>query len=172
VGTVDHSEYLRDETGGRRFWPVTVKSAIDVEGLRRDRDQLWAEAVERYRKGDKWWLETEDLTKAAAEEQEARYNQHPWETKVIGWLENPVYFVREGKEDVPVPVDISGGVTIAMLLEYAVKKPSGQWGRADEMQMGGILRRLGWKPMPGRQRPRVYARTLLASQPNQLQQGG
>ena len=48
VATAGSADFLQDPTEGRRFWPVRV-GTCDVEGIRRDRDQIWAEAFEAYR---------------------------------------------------------------------------------------------------------------------------
>lgn len=72
----DSSGYLGDSTGNRRYWPVTV-TKIDIEGIRRHRDQLWAEAVHRYRDGERWWLEPDEEIAAQAEQVE-REEEDAW----------------------------------------------------------------------------------------------
>ena len=45
VGTTNSDEYLQSQTGNRRFWPMKVLEAIDLEKLKQDRLQLWGEAA-------------------------------------------------------------------------------------------------------------------------------
>ena len=51
VGTTNQYEYLKDSTGGRRFWCVRIDGEVDLDRLRRERDQLFAEAVHRFNAG-------------------------------------------------------------------------------------------------------------------------
>jgi len=57
VGTFNPSgnnTYLRDDTGNRRFWPIECKK-IDIEYIKANRGQLWAEALSR--KDEKYYLD-------------------------------------------------------------------------------------------------------------------
>lgn len=80
VATTNDDYYLKDSTGNRRFWPVKC-GQIDLEAIKRDRDQLWAEAVAAYRDGMQWWL-TDNETTFAETEQDARRDVDPWEERV------------------------------------------------------------------------------------------
>jgi predicted P-loop ATPase len=138
-GSVNHSEYLRDETGGRRFWPV-ICGVTNLDELRRDRDQLWAEAVVCYRAGKRWWLDSDELNKAAEEEQEAHFVQDSWEPVIEKWLEARI-------ETAQLVSDRRPECTTADVLTGALDKPRGMWAHSDTIRVGAILRRLGWKPI-------------------------
>lgn len=66
-GTTNDDEFLKDQTGGRRFWPVTVtgREAEVADSLTDDViDQVWAEIMVRYNAGEVWWL-SEEIEKEA-----------------------------------------------------------------------------------------------------------
>ena len=78
AGTTNNmSEYLRDSTGNRRFWPVRIQ-VFDVTALKRDRDQLWAEAAVLEAQGASIRL-PEKLWPDATAQQDARREIDPWE---------------------------------------------------------------------------------------------
>jgi predicted P-loop ATPase len=159
-GTVNHSEYLRDETGGRRFWPV-VCGVINLDALRRDRDQLWAEAVVRYRAHERWWLDSDELNEAAEEEQDARFLQDSWEPVIEKWLEARIEMAK-------VDPNRSYGTTTAEVLMGALNKPCGQWSHGDTIRVGAILKRLGWKPIRPPKNEKNKTRQRLYCPPSEV----
>jgi predicted P-loop ATPase len=56
IGTTNEDEYIRDVTGGRRYWPIKVRF-VNVDRLERMRSQLFAETVLAYRANEAWWPE-------------------------------------------------------------------------------------------------------------------
>lgn len=67
-----------DPTGLVRFWPTFV-TAVDVDGILAEREQLWAEATHRYMAGEQWWLDDDEKALAKMEQD----NRQPEDT----WLE-------------------------------------------------------------------------------------
>ena len=59
---------------------------IDLAGLEAARDQLWAEAVHRFKAGEPWWLETPELEALATAEQALRFVVDPWEDSIREWV--------------------------------------------------------------------------------------
>lgn len=92
-GTTNSSEYLRDKTGNRRFWPVDVgtypvRKSVWTD-LPRERDQLWAEAAIRWRLGEALYLSGE-LEETAKAVQEGHREQNVQEGVIRDFLEQPV----------------------------------------------------------------------------------
>ncbi len=85
IGTANEEGYLKDGTGNRRFWPLTLVREIDVAPIARDRDQLWAEAAHMESDGVSDVLPRE-LWGVAAERQAEQTSVDPWVDQVAEYL--------------------------------------------------------------------------------------
>lgn len=88
VGTTNEHTYLSDSTGGRRFWPVRtgVIAPINIDWIKEQREQLFAEAVHRYKANETWYEMPHEETSMVQEE---RRTFDSWEDIIATWLETP-----------------------------------------------------------------------------------
>jgi len=128
--STNDDEYLRSETGNRRFWPVKV-GRIDKDALRADRDQLWAEATYIEAQGGSIVL-PERLWKVAADEQAKRMESDTW----LDAINN--YLAAKNMPESATTRDVLVSNPMLQMRAYAIK-------RGDEIRAARILRRLGYK---------------------------
>lgn len=143
-GSVNHATYLRDETGGRRFWPIAY-SSIRVDELSRDRDQIWAEAVSRYRAGECWWLDSEDLNQAAAMEQKQRLLGETWDVEIAEWLKSPTQRFDHTGHPIQPFTSTPASVTISDILMHCIGKRLDQWTQGDKNSVARSLLAAEWE---------------------------
>jgi predicted P-loop ATPase len=125
IGTTNKEAYLKDETGGRRFWPV-VTGSIDIDALRRDRDQLLAQAVFEYRVGLNWWPDHTFEEQNIKPQQDARYDQDAWFGKVLLNL-------ATASETSTAEIALGLGIETSRL------------DKSTQMRIANIMRELNWK---------------------------
>lgn len=126
IGTTNKFEYLRDDTGGRRFWPVRC-GKIYHEGLAQDRDQLWAEARDWYNAGSRWWPDSDFEREHIAPIQDDARELDAWQQPIADFL------ARERR------------VTIMEVATGALKIEPGQVGTAHQRRISAALRGVGWE---------------------------
>lgn len=130
AGTTNQDEYLKDYSGNRRYWPVYC-CAAHADLMRDQRDQLWAEAVHRYQRGERWW--PDDANKNLFEdEQDARLQVDPWHYPVER-------FLREW-----LPSDIRITWVTADEVLTAIGRDTSHASRADQTRLAPIMKALGW----------------------------
>ncbi len=129
AGTTNKSQYLKDETGNRRFLPIKCEY-INLEEIEYNRDMLWAEAITRYQNGEKWYLEKGNplLRERITEEQESRYEEDAWSNAIAEWLET-----REQE------------FTIAIIAINVLNLNLADINRQTEIRIGKILQSLNYE---------------------------
>jgi predicted P-loop ATPase len=130
VGSTNRDAYLKDETGGRRFWPIKTGD-IDINGLTRNRDLLFAEAVDRYRHGVQWWPDREFEQKHIAPQQAARFEADAWTDNIADYLKT------------------QNKVTVGQVAFEALHIETLRLGTSEQRRVAAALEHLGWK----RERP-------------------
>jgi predicted P-loop ATPase len=125
-GTTNTDSYLKDETGGRRFLPIRCDSKIDVDAIKRDKNQLWAEAVSLYEAGTPWWITDAEIISTACEKQAERYIGDPWQRSIEA-------FVRMHDS---VSID-------EVLMSLAIEKS--RWGQVEQNRVARCLKVIGWE---------------------------
>jgi predicted P-loop ATPase len=171
-GTTNTPDFLRDTTGGRRFWPIDIdereriKSVVD--DLPNERDQIWAEAVTRYKAGEPLYLVGE-AEQTALQIQENHRELDPWEGVLREYLAKPIPAdwdewpldrrrdflagqVHPGGET-PLTLVRRERVSATEFLCEALGFAPGNVNQRDSTRVSKLLRGLlGWKPLKMRYR--------------------
>lgn len=124
AATTNQSDYLRDETGNRRFLPVEC-GTVRLDELASDVEQIWAESLVRYRSGEPTYVKDEELRRELTEHTRTRYQGDAWTESVLMEAQ-----VRESTS--------VGECLTALGIE------KGRWTRGDEMRVSKILKAHGY----------------------------
>jgi len=132
-GSTNEEEFLNDPTGERRWLPGMC-GQLDLDWIRENRDQLWAEGAAKFMVGGVDWEEAETLAK---EEHHDYKVTDSWDGAVSRWL-------LEKQISGQSPTD-TGFVSLSDALSGAVNVPLSNQDRGKEMRMAKVLKGLGWK---------------------------
>lgn len=140
VGTSNQEEFLADETGNRRWLPITVGRRQDVDAIARDRDQLWAEGRLLFESGlldDGAGVLWRDAERLARDEHHLFELHDPWEPAVRRWLD-------EGGLKADRPADREY-ILAEDVLHEALGVENRQLKMAEYFRVGKILHAIGYK---------------------------
>lgn len=156
IMTVNDYNYMIDGVGDRRFWPVRCgeTSMPDIEWIRANRDQLWAEAfvkaTERNEDGTlKYQTFMEDTEMGVlTDQQEDRVIVDPWESLIHHYL-----YTDTGGSGVKE-------VSTVRLMADALEIPKDRQDKTAQVKVGRIMRDMGWtKTRIGSRHNREYVYT-------------
>lgn len=128
VGTTNRTDWVKDDTGARRFWRVMVNE-VDVSYVTEYREQLFAEAVARFKDGAAWW----DVPREQAKEMvDGARAEDAWHYAVMSYA--------NARQKI--------GVHIVDVLSEAIGRKLDQQSNVDATRVRSILTLEGWRTMP------------------------
>jgi len=129
--TTNQEEYLKDETGNRRWLPVRVlKDEADIAWLEANRDQLFAEAYARVMAGETVYEFPKEETIA---QQEARRISDPNEDRIIEWYWDEHFMTDSAR---------ATGISVQQVFVGALGGMSSSMKKYEEMQITDVLKRV------------------------------
>lgn len=133
AGTTNRDDYVADDTGARRFWPIKCLD-VNLDYFEANRDQLFAEAVSRFNRvpihakpidrinaDADWWAVDSEL---ARKEVDLRRDEDVWTDPIIAYVKGKRF------------------VTVSEVMEHALGIPTKQHTRSDQMRVSSVLRLL------------------------------
>jgi len=172
-GSTNDDEYLRDHTGGRRFWPIKcqLEGEIDTERLEAEIDQIWAEAVLIYRemravcklKELPLFLKSVDAVAEAKALQESRRVdtvEDVLASRIESWANEPLGAADEDDELNPnAQQKVRNSISALQLWVEMDKNDVGKFGPAEASRYGKAITRVkGFSKLPGRTMTKKYGR--------------
>lgn len=171
IGTTNaENGYLRDTTGNRRFWPITVPGGGTKQSwavTKEEVEQIWAEAKELYEAGETLYL-SKELAEMAEAEQTAAMERDDREGMVAEYLEKllpedwqfrDAYERRNFLND-----ELAANGTVkrdrVCVMEIWCEcfgKDKGNLERRSSNEIAAIMKRIpGWVPMKGTKKFGIY----------------
>lgn len=94
-GTTNNYDFLKDETGDRRYYPIDVNIQKSVKNIDKDLtsdyiSQLWAEAVQLYKSGQSIYIQNSQILTLAEQEQRKHFDESPLQSDIYNFLEIPI----------------------------------------------------------------------------------
>ena len=94
-GTTNNYDFLKDETGDRRYYPIDVNIAKATKNIDKDLTsyyiaQLWAEALQLYKSGQSIYIQDSQVLALAEQEQRKHFDESPLQADIYNFLEIPI----------------------------------------------------------------------------------
>ena len=94
-GTTNNYDFLKDETGDRRYYPIDVNIAKASKNLDKELTPeyvalLWAEALQLYKGGQSIYINDSKVLALAEQEQRKHFDESPLQSDIYNFLEIPI----------------------------------------------------------------------------------